>query len=254
MMKQEPIRIKSLQTGFEILESLVDNNGAGASKLAEELDRPKSTIHDHLVTLHRMGYLVEEEGKYRIGMNILRLGDLSRKKMKLYEKSKSEIAGLAEKTGEYASLVVEEHGEAVIVATEEGDNAIPVQVFDGIRMTMHTEAPGKAILAFLPEERVHEIIDRHGLEPMTKHTISNQDDLFEELETIRNQRFALDDEERMLGMRSVAVPITDRNERVQGALTIYGPTNRIKGDIFKEDLPELLLQSGNIVEVLLNYD
>jgi DNA-binding IclR family transcriptional regulator len=55
-------------------------------------------------------------------------------------------------------------------------------------------------------------------------------------------------------MRSVAVPVIDSDDIVRGSRSVYGPTNRIDDELFYEEFPLLLLRSGNIVEVLLNYD
>ena len=246
--------VNSLRTSFAILEAVVDRNGAGVSELATELDRPKSTIYDHVVTLYELEYLTRVDGTYYLTSDFLRLGDCDRHNRKLYQAAKNELRRLADETGEYASLTVEEHGRAIIIATEEGDQAIPVHVYDGIRMNMHTAAPGKAILAFLPPERVDEIVATHGLPRRTANTITDRETLDAELERIRDDEYALDDEERLTGMRSIAVPVVDRDEQVQGSLCIYGPTNRIDDRLFTEEFPDKLLRAGNIVEVLMNYD
>lgn len=251
---QNDLPIKSLWTAFRILEMLVDQDGATMTEVANELEKPNSTVHDYLSTLTKLEYIIETDGVYRITANFLRMGDLNRQNNKLYSAATNELNHLATETGEHVSLVVEEHGEAVIIATEEGEQAIPVRIYDGIRMKMHTAAPGKAILAFLPESRVDEVVERHRLVRRTVNTITDRESLDQELEETADRKYALDDEERLTGMRSIAVPIIDRNQRVRGALTIYGPTNRIEDELFRDRFPELLLRSGNIVEVLLNYD
>lgn len=250
----QKLPVNSLRTTFKILEEIVERNGAGVSELATATELPKSTIYDHVVSLYELEYLVKVDGEYHISSDFLRMGDLARQSRELYQASNGELERLAEETGEYASLTVEEHGRAIIIATEEGAEAIPVRIFGGIRMNMHTAAPGKAILAFLPSDRIDEIIDRHGLKQRTKNTITTRDALDEELQWIREHNYALDDEERLTGMRSVAAPVIDRNERVRGSITIYGPTNRLSDELFREELPNLLLKSANIVEVLMNYD
>lgn len=250
----QKLPVNSLRTTFQILEEIVERNGAGVSELAITTDLPRSTIYDHLVSLYELGYLVKIDGDYHISSDFLRMGDLARQDRKLYQASIDELKHLAEETGEYASLTIEEHGRAIIIATEEGTEAIPVQIFDGIPMNMHTAAPGKAILAFLPPDRIDEIINRHGLKRRTKNTITNRDALDEELQWIQEHHYALDDEERLTGMRSVAASVIDRNERVRGSLAIYGPTNRLDNELFHEELPDLLLRATNVVEVLMNYD
>ncbi|WP_226043240.1 IclR family transcriptional regulator [Natrinema sp. DC36] len=248
------IPVKSLQMSFEVIEEIVDRNGAGISELTASMDRPKSTVYDHIRSLHELGYLVERDGEYTISSDFLRMGDLTRQNKEIYQAANDELTRLADETGEHASLTIEEHGKAVIIATEEGKEAIPVNIYSGIMMGMHTAAPGKAILAFLDEKRVSDIIAQHGLIRRTENTIVNPSELSEELTQIRERQYALDDEERLAGMRSIAVPVIDRNDRIRGSLAIYGPTNRISDHLFTEEFPELLMRSGNIVEVLMNYD
>lgn len=246
--------VNSLRITFEILEEVVERNGAGISELAASTGRPKSTIYDHVGSLYELEYLEKVGGEYHITSDFLRMGDLDRQNRELYQAASDELERLAEETGEHVSLTIEEHGRAVIIATEEGEEAIPVHIFDGIQMNMHTAAPGKAILAFLPSERIDEIVDRRGLKRRTENTITDRDTLNDELEWISENGYALDDEERLTGMRSVAVPVIDRADVVRGSLCIYGPTNRIDDQLFREEFPDLLLRSGNIVEVLMNYD
>lgn len=246
--------VKSLQTTFELVEEIIERNGAGISELAVATDRPRSTIYDHIVTLHELEYLIEIEDQYHVSSDFLRMGDIARQNREVYQAASSELKRLADETGEHASLAVEEHGKAVLIATEEGEEAIPVNIYNGIIMHMHTAAPGKAILPFLNENRISEITDRHRLIARTENTITDLEALEEELEWIREHKYALDNEERLTGMRSIAVPIIDRNDRVRGSLSIFGPTNRITDGLFHEEFPDLLMRSGNIVEVLMNYD
>lgn len=246
--------INALRTSFEIIETIAELDGVGVSELSEEIDRPKSTVYDHVVTLHELGYLVQQGETYHISSDFLRMGDVNRRNMEIYQAANEELERLASETGEHASLTIEEHGKAVIIATEEGTEAIPVNIYSGIVMYMHTAAPGKAILAHLDEDRVSDIIGQHGLIKRTENTITDRDELADELSWIREHNFALDDEERLTGMRSIAAPVIDRKDRIRGSLAIYGPTNRIDDERFREEFPELLMRSGNIVEVLMNYD
>lgn len=254
MCMNDTLPVKSLSTAFDIIEEIVARNGAGISELATAIDRPKSTVYDHILTLEDLTYLVRAGDEYHLSSNFLRLGDLTRLNCAVYEAATEELDGLANETGEYASLVVEEHGKAVIIATEEGEEAIPVQIYDGISMHMHTAAPGRAILPFLPDQRIADIIDQHGLVERTPNTITTEADLYHDLEWVKEHGYALDDEQRLMGMRSIAVPIFDRNDHVRGGLTIYGPTTSIHDDLFYDAYPDLLMRSSNIVEVLMNYD
>jgi DNA-binding IclR family transcriptional regulator len=238
---------------FDTLETLVATKQGGVSVLASELDRPKSTVHDHLRTLEQLGYVIKEGEEYRPSTKLLELGARSRNQMEIYKQAKEEINSLAEETGEHSSLVVEENGRGVLLHTARGDKAVQVDIHSGMRIRLHTTAPGKAILAYLRRERVEAIIDEHGLPRMTNRTITERAALFENLETIRERGYALDREERIEGMRAAAAPVLSRDDDVLGAVSIYGPTNRIAEMGFEDTLPKQLLRTANIIEINYNY-
>ncbi len=129
------------------------------------------------------------------------------------------------------------------------DQAVKTDARLGIRLYLHCTGTGKAILAHMPEERIGQIIDQHGLPRRTNHTITDRDELDAELERVRRKGVAFDDEERLDGMRGVATPILNQETGdLLGALTVAGPTHRIHGDWFREDIPELLQRASKMVE------
>lgn len=249
----DDVPIRSVRTSLEIVERIVRENGARLSELVEHFDRPKSTVHDHLVTLERQGYLIQEEGTYKLSSRFLRLGEMRRSNMSLYNNAQPELERLADETGHSISLIVMEHDHAVIIQRLEGEEALAWEFFDGLRMKMHSAAPGKAMLAYLPDPEIRRIIDEQGLEQRTTNTITSEEELFRELERIREVGYALDDGERVARMRNVAVPILDRGGNVKGCVTVSGPETRVSDEEFRETIPELLLQSRNAIEILFNY-
>lgn len=243
--------IKSAETTFEIVETLVEMDGAGVSELAEQLDKPISTVYDHLQTLLNRRYVVKTGETYHVGTRFLEIGEFARNRMKIYEVAKPEVQELAEKTNEHANIMVEEHGLGVFLYKAEGDNAVELDTLPGMRVPLQTTSLGKSIMAHLPEERVHEILDRQGMPQITENTITDRDELFDELETIRERDYALDHEERIEGMRCVAAPI--KVDDVLGAVSVSGPTHRLNGDRFQEEIPNMVLRTANVIEVNLKY-
>jgi DNA-binding IclR family transcriptional regulator len=251
-MKRE-VGIGAVDTAFDIVEHLVETGGAGVTETARAVDRPKSTTHDYLQSLAARGYAVEHDGEYRPSMRFLAVGEQTRDSLPVYGASREALGALADAVDLHVSLVVEEHGRVVIIDTLPGTDPVELATHSGIRMAMHTTSPGKAILAHLPEERVESIVDRHGLAPMTERTVTDRDALAAELEDVREQGFATDDEERLVGLRTVAAPVVDRDGTVHGAVTAYGPKHRIPDDRFRTELPRRLKETTNVVEVNLNY-
>jgi DNA-binding IclR family transcriptional regulator len=103
-------------------------------------------------------------------------------------------------------------------------------------------------LSHLPERRVEEIIDQRGLPAKTNNTITDADELFDELETIREQGFAIDNEENITGLKCIAAPVLG-NDSVKGALSVSYPISRITGDSFTEELSAVIKRSANVIEL-----
>lgn len=248
-----PPKIGAVGITFDIVEHLVDQGPAGVAETARALDRPKSTVHDHLQSLAARGYVVNEDGTYRPSMRFLAVGERTRDDLPVYRAAREPLSVLADEVDVHVSLAIEEHGRIVLVHTVPGEDPVSLTTHSGIQMGMHTTSPGKAILAHLPADRVDDIIGHHGLTPITDDTITDRERLEAELRDVRESGFAIDDEERLVGLRTVAVPVIDREGTVHGALTVYGPKHRLTGERFREVLPQRLQEVANVVEVNLNY-
>lgn len=245
--------VKSDFTLFDIIELIQANDSMGVTTIATELDIAKSTVHAHLASLKERGYIVNDEGGYRIGLKFLQHGIHAQNSYDLYPKAKKKVEHLAERTDERAWCQIEENGMCYYLCGAEGEHSVhpPVQIGEGVHL--HTIAGGKAILAHLPEERVHEIIDRHGLPVKTENTISDETDLFADLQRIRKRGYAFNKEESLPGLNAVGAPIQDSEGGVRGALSISGPAERLKDEKLHTELPELLLGTTNELEINLTY-
>lgn len=245
--------IQAVDRAFDIVESVTELNGAGVSELARHVGLPKSTVHNHLNTLERAEYVVREDGEYRTGLKFLQISESARLQHDLYQVARPEVDQVVEKTGEISALMTEEHGRGVFIYRNRGSEAARIDTCVGDRVPIHCTALGKAILAFLPGQRRREIIDRRGLPAVNHNTITDRDVLAQELETIRDEKIAYDDEERLNGLRSVAAPILDGSGSVIGSISIAGPTHRMQGDRFRTELPEIVLGTANVIELNLQH-
>jgi len=246
------VPVKATRVSFDVVETLQELDGAGVTEVAEHLGLPRSTAHDHLRTLEELELVVNEDGTYRAGTRFLEFGGYVRRGMKVFEVAKPELKKLAEQTGEHTNLMVEEHGRGVFLYKTEGENAVKLDTYNGYRVPLQTTALGKAIMAHMPEERVRDILERHGMPAVTDRTVTDEDVLFEQLEEVRERGYAVDVEERVLGMRCIAAPILNDSE-VLGAISVSGPKNRMQGDRFEEEIPSQVLRTANVIEVNLTY-
>ena len=247
--------LKTVETAFEVIRALETLDGAGVTELANHLNMSKSTTHNHLATLRQRDVVVKRADQYELGLQFLLLGEYVRNQNLLYKHGKEEIQELAESTGEYANLFTEEHGTGINLYKVRGENAVG-SGYQTAKLQhpdyLHSTATGKAILAYLSREQVHDILDRHGLPRQTSNTITTREALFEELGDVRERGYAYNDEEEVEGLRAVGAPITDRHGEVLGSLSVSGPTSRLEGEEFHDHIPELVTSTANVVEVNIN--
>jgi DNA-binding IclR family transcriptional regulator len=251
--RQTDRAVKSIRTTFRIIETLRDHNGARLTDLAKALGLAKSTVHQHLQTLTELGYVVKEDGRYYVGLRFLSIGEYTRTRKEAYRLAGAMVRQLAEETSERVQFFAEEHGQAIYVHTEQGSRAVQTDRWLGERRYLHSSAGGKAILAYLPEEEIQRIIDQWGLPAETENTITTKDALDDELAQIRSQGYSINDEESITGLRSIAVPVLDSDDTVIGSFSLSGPTHRLRGKRFDEELPNLLLGTANELELRLAY-
>lgn len=245
--------VTTVETTLEIVEYLSRNDDAGVSELATELGRAKSTVHRHLATLVHHGYAVEENGVYELGLRFLSLGLHARNGRSLYHESCAKVDELAEQTGEKVWCMTVENGRSVHLYGASGEQSVRTDSREGQISHLHQHAAGKTILAHLSPEQITGIIERYGLPARTEQTITDENELFEQLERIRERGYAFNREESIPGLHAVGVPITSENDDVIGALSISGPANRLKGNTLTETFPELLLGAVNEIEINLAY-
>lgn len=241
--------IGAVETNLDILQELRRRGRAGVTELAEALDVSKATVHTHLTTLLEAEYVVESGESYRLGGRYLALGEAVRQQVSIYDAAREEVDGLAAETGEVAQLAVEEHGRAVYLYKARGENAVNTASTIGKREHLHCTALGKAMLSVFPEERVGSVVDRHGLPRRTGGTITERDELFDEIERTRKRGYAVDDEELIEGIRCIACPLTGDDNRVLGAISVSGPASRMDGEWFDRDLPRLVERAANVVVI-----
>lgn len=242
--------LKTVVRVFDIIESIREHDQVGVTELAEELGMAKSTVHGYLTTIEDVGYLINEDGQYQLSLKYLDHGIHKRNQIISWDIVSRTLKQLSGETSEIAWFTVEENGRALDIYKSEGDRAITVETWLGQAKPMHALAAGKAILAFRDDECVREVIDRHGLEAFTENTITSESELLAELETVREEGVAFNDEEYTSGIRSVGAPVVTDGE-VVGAVNLSGPANRLKGGRFREELPDLILGAANEIELKL---
>ncbi len=221
----------------------------GVTEVADALDIAKSTAHYHLSTLRQNGFVTKDGARYGLGLSFLKIGLQTRRREPLFDAAKDEIDKLADETGELAILSVEQRGKGVYLYKRGGSDALDIDAPIGGSATLHNRALGKAMLSRYDEERVDEIIDRHGLPKTAERTITTRAELNRALRSVREEGVAFNREESIDGIHGVGVPITSAEGAVLGAISVAGPAKRLNGSEFTDDLPDLLSRARNVIEL-----
>jgi DNA-binding IclR family transcriptional regulator len=230
-----------------------ENDGATISEIVSEFDISKSTVYRYLTTLESHGYAVREDSTYHVGLRFVEMSHHAKHRKPAYGIAQQITTTLANETADRASFITEENGLGVVLASEVGDHGIYADTHVGQRFYLHAAAVGKALLALLPTAEVEEIADRHGLPALTENTITNRESLHSELKEIRERGFAINESERIDGIRAVAVGVTDDEGEVVGAFGVSGPTRRMSDERLETELPQTLLSLSEEFELRIRY-
>lgn len=229
-------RRKTTATSLRVVDAVDELDGARLTEIAEEVGLSTSTVYTHLETLNDHGYVKKMNDRYELGLKLFHLGEEARRRDDRYDLARESALKLANTTGEEVSFAVEENGRSVILFDEVSNPSVEgFQV--GHQFYMHNSASGKAMLAEFPDEYIEDVIEKWGLPRETPNTITDRDRLFEEIETVRSQGYAVNDQEALEGLRSVAIAAKNPDGTVFGSLDVSGPPYRLPSDT---ELVELL--------------
>lgn len=245
--------VATTQTTFEVLEAIRDSQGVRIGELSEQVDLAPSTVHRHVATLASQGFVTEHGGEYEISYHFLQIGCKKRRQNPIYGIAREKTDVLTTESGERAQFVVEEGGKLVYLYYNADQNAVQTDGTVGKYRLLHCSGAGKAILASLPDSRVEEVVERHGLPERTANTITDRDELFDELTEIRERGVAFNDKESIEGLRAVGSVINGPDGNVLGALSVSGPAHRMQNEWYEEELPNLLLGITNEIELNVRY-
>ena len=223
-------RIQSVERAVAILNAFsAEEPELGVTELADRLDLHKSTVHRFLVNLEAAG-LVERNrhtARYRLGLRIFELGGLVLQQMSLWDEALPFLEGLVRDSGETGHLAVLDGGEAVYIEKVEARKALRIPSAIGRGYPAHATSLGKLLLAHLTADARDLVLAERGLARCTPNTITGRDQLNTELDLIRSQGFAVDDEEYEEGLRCIGAPIVGHTGHVVAAIGIGGPVTRV---------------------------
>lgn len=229
----------AVERALNILENVAHRrDGLTNSEISRKLAIPKSSASYILRTLERRGYLRRdaETGRYKLGLKILSLGGDAQSNLDIADVALPFMRSLVERVRLTSHLAVLDQGEAVYIEKVEAPGFFKVNTWVGRRMYLHSTSVGKALLAWLPKQELEAIVRQQGMKKRTPKTINTVSRLLADLEHVREQGYAVDDEENSLGARCLGAPIFDATGNVTASLGVSGTITQVD----EENLPKIV--------------
>jgi DNA-binding IclR family transcriptional regulator len=229
----------AVERALNILENVAHRReGLTNSEISRKLAIPKSSASYILRTLERRGYLRRdaETSRYKLGLKILSLGGDAQSNLDLADVALPFMRALVERVHLTAHLAVLDQGEAVYIEKVEAPGFFKVNTWVGRRMYLHSTSVGKALLAWLPKQEMEAIVRQQGMKKRTPKTINTMSRLLADLDLVREQGYAVDNEENSLGARCLGAPISDAAGNVAAALGVSGTLTQVD----EENLPRIV--------------
>ncbi|MBP1993392.1 IclR family transcriptional regulator [Paenibacillus eucommiae] len=250
--KQDRYSIHSIEKALDVIEVLSEHDSLSLIELVELVNQPKSSLYRIILTLEKRGFISrsEEDGKYCLGFKQLVITK------NLLERSSLRTAALAEMNkllvtyGDTVNLCVLSEDEVLYVEIIEGTYALRMTDKVGSKSPFHATATGKVLTSHLPVEEVKRMVRQKGLPKFTSHTLDTETSLLQELARVKQQGYAIDDEEIIEGARCIAAPIFNMFGRVEGAISISGARHRFPDDRISTIAEDMMMTGHRISQKL----
>ena len=223
--------VKSLVKALNILEALAEGEESAytLTQLSRHLHLHISTVHRLLVNLVRHGFVEEASGSggYQLSFKVLRMGLQVLDRLDFRLVAQPLLRELNQQTKETVQLAILQETRAISIDKFGSPQPVGLDARLGGVMPLHCTGVGKILLAYQSENLLIQIAHTRGFARFTPHTITSLANLRKELEQIREQGYALDQEEAVEGLRCVAGPVFDHTGRVIAAFSVAGPATRL---------------------------
>ncbi|MBW1614560.1 MAG: IclR family transcriptional regulator [Deltaproteobacteria bacterium] len=244
------MKLTTLDKSLQVIDLLGENpQGLSLLEMTNILGFPKSSIHHILATFLPYEYVAQnaENKKYSLGFKFLSLGkvildsiDVRKIANKYLLELHDQLCKRHGECNEAIHLAILRNGKVIYIDKIDSQAGLSLATYIGFRTDPHAAAGGKVLLSELSPKDILNIYHGRALKPYTKNTITSIDELFKELEKIRKQGYAIDNEEYYEGVRCVAAPIR-AGAKIVAAVSITGSIFNMTTESINNELKTLLL-------------
>ncbi|HOJ88619.1 MAG TPA: IclR family transcriptional regulator [Pseudothermotoga sp.] len=217
--------IGSVEKALKILEFIISRkNGTRIQDIADHLNMSSPAVYKHLETMVQAGYIFKEPHTHRYlpSYKIVELGSIILRNVQVREVAHPFLVDLMERTGMTIHFAIRSGYEGVYIDKIESAHTIPTVSRIGMKMRLYSTGFGKAILAFLSDKELDDYFANVKLEKQTENTIVSVNALRKELSIIRQQGYAVDNQENEPGIMCIGAPVFDYTANVIGGISVTG--------------------------------
>ncbi len=239
--------VQALSRALRVLWTMAEeNHGWTLEQLAQHHDLNKASILRILRTLEIERVVLREDDTYVLGPRVLDLSHAYLSSLELHSAARPSMEQLAADTGQTVSLAVLDGLEIIYIGFEKAKRELDIQDKIGARHPANATALGKVMLADRDRGELEEELRQYDLTRLTHRTIHTTDELISHLERVRERGYALDDEERGIGIRCVAAPIRRADGRVIAGISIAGAIFHMGDDVIADHIQSVRVAADAI--------
>ena len=240
--------VQSLSRGLAVIRALEGPESMTLSDVAQATELSRASARRFLLTLAQLGYVRQVGGRFALTPRILELGFAYLSALGLPDVAQPHLERLVETVRESSSISVLDGESVVYVARVPTRRIMNVTISVGTRFPAWATSMGRVLLAGLESRECAEVLARIDMRPLAHETITTCAQLELELERVREQGYAIVDQELESGLRSVAAPIRDRSRRVVAAVNLAVQAGRMSVEDIERSLLGPLLSTAGAIE------
>jgi IclR family pca regulon transcriptional regulator len=222
------VRLQGLERGLAVIQAFNhETPSMTLSEVARRTDLPRATARRILLTLEGLGFVRCDGRRFALSPRVLSLGWSYLSSLNLWEIARPFMQDLSAEVEETCSACTLDLPDIVFVARVPSRRILMMSLGVGSRLPAYATAMGRVLLASLPDEQVAAHLRSAPLEPLTHRTTTEPDRLLAIVRAVREQGFALVDEELELGLRSLSVPLRTMDGRTLAALNLCAAGARV---------------------------
>ena len=242
----------AVERALVLLRYIVDHpEGLSIREVSREYGYSPATVQKLVSALHTQGFIVQDKitERYHLGSEAVQLGLAALSRLEVRQLARPSLENLSTETGETVFLAIERGDCVIYIDKVVSDRLIRMDATLGVGRPYNCTSVGKVLLSGMPNEKLVELAASNSFEHRTENSIIELENLQIEIDKVRERGWAVDKEEYAIGAYCIGAPIYNHEGKIIAALTVSGPTERIK-ERLDDNVPRVLENAKKVSEAM----